>query len=60
MSHQRCTPTPQCPYQVSTTYTLRLPRYSPDKPAHWTPWAKIIPQLPLRAVGGKNGHHIQM
>ena len=28
-----CTPTPpnQCPYQVSTSYTLRFPRYSPDK-----------------------------
>ena len=29
----RCTPTPpnQYPYQVSTSYTLRFPRYSPDK-----------------------------
>ena len=29
----RCTPTltNQCPYQVSTSYTLRFPRYSPDK-----------------------------
>ena len=29
----RCTPTPtnQCPYQVSTSYTLRFLRYSPDK-----------------------------
>ena len=29
----RCTTTPpnQCPYQVSTSYTLRFPRYSPDK-----------------------------
>ena len=29
----RCTPTPpnQCPYEVSTSYTLRFPRYSPDK-----------------------------
>ena len=28
-----CTPTPphQCPYQVSTSYTLRFPRYRPDK-----------------------------
>ena len=24
-------PPNQCPYQVSTSYTLRLPRYSPDK-----------------------------
>ena len=38
----RCTPTPpnQCPYQVSTSYTLRFLRYSPDKlfpaPAHQT------------------------
>ena len=30
---RRCTPTPlnQCPYQVSTSYTLRFLRYSPDK-----------------------------
>ena len=29
----RCTPTPpnQCPYKVSTSYTLQFPRYSPDK-----------------------------
>ena len=29
----RCPPTPpnQCPYQVSTSYTLRFLRYSPDK-----------------------------
>ena len=29
----RCTPTSpnQCPYQVSTSYTLRFWRYSPDK-----------------------------
>ena len=29
----RCTPTPpnQCPFQVSTSYTLRFLRYSPDK-----------------------------
>ena len=29
----RCTPTPPklCPYQVSTSYTLQFPRYSPDK-----------------------------
>ena len=29
----RCTTTPpnQCPYQVSTSYTLRFPSYSPDK-----------------------------
>ena len=29
----RCTTTPtnQCPYQVSTSYTLQFPRYSPDK-----------------------------
>ena len=28
-----CTPTPpnQCPYQISTFYTPRFPRYSPDK-----------------------------
>ena len=28
----RCTPTlpSQCPYQVSTSYTLRILRYSPD------------------------------
>ena len=28
-----CTPTPhnQCSYQISTSYTLRFPRYSPDK-----------------------------
>ena len=28
-----CTPTTlnQCPYQVTTLYTLRFPRYSPDK-----------------------------
>ena len=30
---RRCTHTPpnQCPYQVSTSYTLRFTRYSPDK-----------------------------
>ena len=30
---RRCTPTTpnQCPYQVSTSYTLRFLRYSPDK-----------------------------
>ena len=30
---QRCTPTPpnQCPYQASTSYTLQLSSYSPDK-----------------------------
>ena len=30
---RRCTPTPpsQCPYQVSTSYTLWFPRYSPEK-----------------------------
>ena len=30
---RRCTPTPpkQYPYQVSTSYTLRFPRYTPDK-----------------------------
>ena len=30
---RRCTPTPpnQCPYQISTSYTLRFPRYSLDK-----------------------------
>ena len=29
----RCTPTPpnQCPYQVTTSYTLRFSKYSPDK-----------------------------
>ena len=29
----RCTPTPpnQCPYHVSTSYTLRFPRYRQDK-----------------------------
>ena len=28
-----CTPTTpnQCPYQASTSYTVRFPRYSPDK-----------------------------
>ena len=28
-----CTPTTpnQCPYQAATSYTLRFPRYSPDK-----------------------------
>ena len=33
VSPWRCTPTPpnQSPYQVSTSYTLRFPRYSPDK-----------------------------
>ena len=53
-----CTPTPpnQCPYQASTSYTLRFPRYRPDKllPAHppiQTPWVKTIPQQPLRTVG---------
>ena len=25
------TPPNQCPYQISTSYTLRFPRYSPDK-----------------------------
>ena len=53
----RCTPTSpnQCPYQVSTSYTLRFPRYSPDKlfPAAHPPghhgW-KLPPQ-PLRTVG---------
>ena len=31
--HDACTPTTpnQCPYQASTSYTLRFPRYSPDK-----------------------------
>ena len=44
-----CTPK-QCPYQVSTSYTLRFLRYSPDKlfpagrPPTQTPWVKIIPQ----------------
>ena len=30
---RRCTPTApnQCPYQITTSYTLRFPRYSPDK-----------------------------
>ena len=30
---RRCTTTSpnQCPYQVSTSYTLRFPRYSPEK-----------------------------
>ena len=30
---RRSTPTPpnQCPYRVSTSYTLRFPRYRPDK-----------------------------
>ena len=30
---KQCTPTPpnQCPYQVSTSYTLQFLRYSPDK-----------------------------
>ena len=30
MTLHTCIPN-QCPYQVSTSYTLRLPRYSPDK-----------------------------
>ena len=35
--HQKTDPkvqqdfTGQCPYQASTSYTLRFPRYSPDK-----------------------------
>ena len=29
VAHPR--PPNQCPYQVSTSYTLRFPRYSPDK-----------------------------
>ena len=30
---RRCTPTPpnQCPYQVTTSYILQFPTYSPDK-----------------------------
>ena len=38
----------QCPYQVSTSYTLRFLRYSPDKlfpaalPPIRTPWVKTI------------------
>ena len=54
-----CTPTPpnQCPYEVSTSYTLWFLRYRPDKlfpaarPPIWTPWVKTIPRQPLRAVG---------
>ena len=47
----------QCPYIVSTSYTLRFLRYSPDKlfpaahPPIRTPWMKTIPRQPLRAVG---------
>ena len=45
----------QCPYQVSTTYTLQFLRYRPDKllPATqiWTPWVKTIFRQPLGAVG---------
>ena len=46
------TPPNQCPYQVSTSYTLRFLRYSPDKlfPAAQapirTPWVKTIPRQP--------------
>ena len=45
----RCTPTPpnQCPYQVSTSYTLQFLRYNffppPARPLIRTPWVKIIP-----------------
>ena len=47
----------QGPYQVSTSYTLRFLRYSPDKlfpPAREpirTPCVKTIPQQLLRSVG---------
>ena len=43
--------------KVSTSYTLRFLRYSPDKlfpatrPPIRTTWVTIIPQQPLRAVG---------
>ena len=43
---QGCTPTPlnQCPYQISTSYTLWFPRYSPDKILKvkvTTAWSKV-------------------
>ena len=31
MTLHNYTPYNQCPYQVSTSYTLRFPRYSPDR-----------------------------
>ena len=45
-----CKPTPpnQCPYQVSTSYTLWFLRYSPV-----LTWVRTIPRQPLRAVGLK-------
>ena len=49
-----CTPSPnQCPYQVSTSCTLRFLRYNPDKlfPAARPLWVKSIPRQPLRVVG---------
>ena len=61
----RCTPTPpnQCPYQVSTFYTLRFLRYSPDKlfpadhlPTHPDTRGENKPWQPLRAVGWKLLH----
>ena len=41
----------KCPYQVSTSYTWRFLRYSPDKltpatrPPIWTLWVKTISDL---------------
>ena len=56
VSSWRCTSTPpnQYPYEVSTSNTFRLLRYSPGKlfpavqslklrPPVWTPWVKTIP-----------------
>ena len=54
---RHCTPIPpnQCPYQVSTSYTLQFLRYSTNKlfplppcPPIRTPWVKTIPQQPSR------------
>ena len=65
ISPWRCSPTipNQCSYQVSTSYTLRFPRYSrnqlfPAARQPWplsiqTPWVKTILQQPLRAMGYK-------
>ena len=46
------TPTPpnQCPYQVSTSYTLRFPRYSPDK----------ILKLKVTAARSNQGHTMML
>ena len=47
----------QCPYQVSTSYTLQFLRYRPDKPLLTPhppiqiPWVKTTPQQHLRSVG---------